>query len=182
MRWNKEQWPESGRKFFARIRSDSPFFPCEEAGWLGMLIGGRQMNQSFGFRDVRLPLFVEVLMGTHSRSVGLVAVTILTITSVVGCRSKTGTGERFSGEVSSGSRQVRWSADGGNCSVSILKDVATIKFVKGKIVVENARVLLNDKEIAKVPADTKKVEVDYTAGTLTITADGSKVYEAELRE
>jgi hypothetical protein len=36
--------------------------------------------------------------------------------------------------------------------------------------------------LAKLPEKAKKVEVDYTAGTLTITADGKIVYPSEPRK
>jgi hypothetical protein len=71
--------------------------------------------------------------------------------------------------------------DGGG-SVFAQADATTVTFAEGKVVVEKARVLLNDKEVAKVPEDAKVVEVDYTAGTLTITADGTKVHESKLRK
>ena len=81
----------------------------------------------------------------------------------------------------SGFHGVKFSVDGGG-GISMQQDAATVNFAEGKVVVEKARVLLNDKEVAKVPEDAKVVEVDYTAGTLTLTADGTKVYEARLRE
>ena len=39
-----------------------------------------------------------------------------------------------------------------------------------KVIIEKARVLLNDQEVAKLPEDAKVVQVDYTAGTLTMGA------------
>jgi RNase P/RNase MRP subunit p29 len=59
------------------------------------------------------------------------------------------------------------------------QDAATVTFPAGKVIVEKARVLVNDQEVAKVPEETKVVAVDYTGGTLTITADGTKVHEAK---
>jgi len=88
---------------------------------------------------------------------------------------------RASGGASSASREVKFSVDGGG-GIVMQEGTATINFAEGKVVVEKARVLLNDKEIATVPADSKVVETDYTAGKLTITADGNQVYEAKPRE
>ena len=82
---------------------------------------------------------------------------------------------------SSWSREVKYSVDGPG-QIASKQTAATITFSEGKLVVEKSRVLLNDQEVAKLAEDAKVVEVDYSAGLLTITADGSKVYDAKLRK
>jgi hypothetical protein len=142
----------------------------------------------FGLRDVRLLLVIEVLMGPRLRSAGLIAVTALAVTSLVGCgnnKPAPAAGTVFArasgGGSMGGGREVKFSLDGGG-GISSQQDRATVNFTEGKVVVEKARVLLNDKEVAQVPENTKVVAIDYTAGTLTVTADSTKVYEAKLRE
>jgi hypothetical protein len=51
----------------------------------------------------------------------------------------------------------------------------TITFVSRKLEINFAtlRIALNGAEIAKLPANTKEVEVQYTSGKLTVSADGS---------
>ena len=48
--------------------------------------------------------------------------------------------------------------------------------------VEKARLLLNGEEVAKLPEEAKLVQINSTAGTLTITADGTKVYESKQQK
>jgi hypothetical protein len=107
-------------------------------------------------------------MYAQLRSVVLIPLMIVTLTSVGGCEAKT-TGHSY-GSATFGSRQVKFSVD-GNCGILVQQDSATVTFLGGKVVVEKARALLNDKEVAKVPADAKVVQVEYAGGTLTITAD-----------
>jgi hypothetical protein len=78
------------------------------------------------------------------------------------------------------SRQVRFAMD-GPASVVSQPNVATITFSEGKLNIERGRALLNDKEVAKVPDEAKVVDIDYTRGRLTVTADDKKVYESKLR-
>jgi hypothetical protein len=88
-----------------------------------------------------------------------------------------------------GGRAVKFALDGPGgirpggerSSNGVVEEMpAIVEFTGGKVTVEKARVLLNDKEVAKVRDDSKVVEVDYTGGILTITADGTKVFEAKL--
>src|SRR3954454_22552531 len=75
------------------------------------------------------------------------------------------------------SRQIKYSVDSGSVGMASgvpRQDFATVNFTAGKIVIERDRVLLNDNELAKIAANTKLVDIDYTRGTLTITADGNK--------
>jgi hypothetical protein len=41
---------------------------------------------------------------------------------------------------------------------------------------------LDGRELAKLPEEAKKVEVDYTAGKLTVMADGKSVVSKEIRK
>jgi hypothetical protein len=115
-----------------------------------------------------------------------------------GCRARSA---RSSGSITIGSRQVRFSADGGG---SIAKgrgvadpeagsggEAAIITFAEGQVIVEQEGVFLKQQgspfkgpksttlREASVPQDAKVVEVDYTAGIITITADGKKVSTSE---
>ena len=119
-------------------------------------------------------------MYAQPRSLGLIAIVLLAVVSLAGCGIRTTS--RSTGGCKMGSREVKFSLDGKGGISQLEQDTAIISFTEGKVVVEKARVLLNEKEVAKVPEDAKVVEVDYDAGTLTITADGSKVHEAELRK
>jgi hypothetical protein len=118
-------------------------------------------------------------MRAQLRSLGLIVVTLLTASSLVGCGTNKPGGRSSGGASASGFREVKYAVDGGG-GIWMQQAAATVTFTEGKVVVEKERVLLNDKEVAKVPEDAKVVEVDYTAGMLTITADGTKVYEAKL--
>src|SRR5690242_21136674 len=88
--------------------------------------------------------------------------TVVVATALIGCGTSkptpfTGfTGGRSSGGASNDAREVKFSVDGGG-GIGMEHGIATINFAEGKVVVEKARVLLNDKEIATVPADTKVV-------------------------
>jgi len=109
------------------------------------------------------------------------------VASFAGCGTNkptpwpTGTVGHSSGGASSGSREVKFSVDGGG-GIVMQGGIATINFAKGNVVVEKLRVLLNEKEVATLPENVKVVEMDYTAGKLTITADGMIVHETKLPE
>jgi hypothetical protein len=120
---------------------------------------------------------------------------------VAGCRARS---VRSSGSITIGSRQVKFSTDGGG---SITKgkgpaadsepgaggeaEAAIITFAEGQVIIEQEGVFLKQEGTlfkgpksttmreASVPQDAKVVEVDYTAGILTITADGKKVFTSE---
>ena len=96
-----------------------------------------------------------------------------------GCVTKSGTVLRSNLTTWLGDREVKASLDGG-AFISGQDDAAFITFKGGKLVVEKSRILLDDKEVAKVPEDATHVEIDYTAGTLTATADGVNVLTTKL--
>lgn len=139
----------------------------------------------------------EALMGIRLRLVGRIVVAVLAVSSLGGCGNQkppptASQVMRSSGEGGmAGGRQVKFDLDGpggitpgGTRSTNgvVEETPAIVHFTGGKVTVEKARVLLNNVEVAKLPDDTKVVAVDYTAGTLTITADGKKVYETTIRE
>jgi hypothetical protein len=107
-------------------------------------------------------------------------VVALTVTCLSGCGSGRSTG-RVTYGVDTWSRDVKYSADGPG-SITSQKTTATITFSGGKLVIEKDRITLNDEELTKVAEDAKVVEIDYTGGVLTITADGKKVHEGKLRK
>jgi hypothetical protein len=75
-------------------------------------------------------------------------------------------------------REVTASLD-GNGFISGRDDVAVVRFALGEMVVAKDRVDLDGKELAKIPGETKKVEIDYTNGALMIKADGETVLHKE---
>jgi len=104
-------------------------------------------------------------------------------TSLAGCGSSTTV--RYTGDTKIGDREVKYSLDGPGDVTSTTDaeegvTVSTVTFTGGKVVVEKARVLVNDKEVAKIADDAKVVEVDYTRQMLTIKADGVKIHEAKF--
>ena len=137
-------------------------------------------------------------MGIQLRVVGRIAVAVLAVAPLAGCgdnkpapASGVKSTRSSGGGGMVGGREVKFALDGPGgikpggerrTNGSIEEIPAIVEFTGGKVSVEKARVLLNDKEVAKLPENTKVVAVDYTGGTLTITADGTKVYEAKLRE
>jgi hypothetical protein len=76
-----------------------------------------------------------------------------------------------------GARVVKASLD-GNGAIFQAEDTATIRFSLGTLTVEKERVRLSDEELCKIPPAAETVQVDFTNHTLTITADGEKVFES----
>jgi hypothetical protein len=104
----------------------------------------------------------------------LLAVSVLFI---AGCGSKpTGRSTLTTGV---GDRKVKASFDGGGF-ISTKDDTAVITFGPGKLVVERESVKLDGVEIVKLSADAKDIKIDYTAGKITITADGESILSKEL--
>ena len=71
-------------------------------------------------------------------------------------------------------REVKVSVD-GPAWITSQGDTAIVTFGNRKLVVEKTRVLLDEKDVATLAEDAALVEVDSTAGTLTVTADGTNV-------
>jgi hypothetical protein len=100
---------------------------------------------------------------------------------VVGCGLKATVGRSILVTDIGGNREVTASVEGAGFISSDGK-TAVISFAGGKLAVDKAAVKLDGEVLAKLPEDTKKVEVDYTAGKLTVTADGKSVFNKELRK
>ena len=76
-----------------------------------------------------------------------------------------------------GPRTVQATVDGGGF-ISSEADNAIITSGAGKVRVEKDRVLLGEKEIAKIAAAATKIDVVYSNAALTVSADGAQVYPA----
>lgn len=83
------------------------------------------------------------------------------------------------GSAKVGSREVTFKLE-GNGGVFSTNKSATIAFDAGEIIIEKEQVLVNDREVAKVPEDAKLVSVEYAAGTLKISADGKTLYDDKV--
>ena len=89
-----------------------------------------------------------------------------------GCGGKTVGRSRLSTKLPT--REVKVSVD-GPAWITSQENTAIVTFGNRKLVVEKTRVLLDDKDVATLAEDAALVEVDSTAGTLTVTADGTIV-------
>ena len=49
-----------------------------------------------------------------------------------------------------------------------------------ELVIGKEQLLVDKKEAAKIPAGAKKFAVAFTAGTLTVTADGAEIFSTTL--
>jgi hypothetical protein len=99
---------------------------------------------------------------------------VVVLASVLGCgKTTTESTLRIKGE----SREVKAIIDrpASITTTGEAPDTATVSFSGRKLVVEKDRVLLDGKEQAKLPPDTKSVEVKMKDGKLTVTADGAAV-------
>ena len=106
----------------------------------------------------------------------LMTVLLVVLVWPVGCHVKSAI--RSSGGATFGSREVKFALDGSG-GITATNDTATVRCSAGSILIEKHRVLLNGKELAKIPENAKLITVDHTAGTLTITADGTVVHQGK---
>lgn len=103
------------------------------------------------------------------------------LASLAGCESATA--GRSNLVIKIGDREVKASIDGpGFISQMGNSGAAVITFAAGKLVIEKAVVRLDGEELAKLPEETRKVEVEYTAGKLTVMADGENIVSKELQK
>jgi hypothetical protein len=109
----------------------------------------------------------------------IIASLALCLALVVGCGAKSPSRAVLS--TTFRDREVKASLDGDG-TISSEGYVAVVHFVGGKLIVDKEAVRLDGEELAKLPEETKKVEVDYTAGKLTVTADGRSVVSKEIRK
>jgi hypothetical protein len=99
---------------------------------------------------------------------------------LIGCTKQQSPHSTGGGRV--GLRELKFDLDGpGGFSQDANQNAGAISFDGGKVVLENSRVLLGDKEIAKIPDNAKVIFVRYAAGTLTVTSDGENAYEQKLK-
>lgn len=103
----------------------------------------------------------------------------LTLVGLAGCKSQKPGQSTLGAKV--GSRQIQAVLE-GSAFIAPRADSAVIAFARGKLTIEKTRVLLNDTELATIPEAATNVNVDYSGGKLTVTADGTEVYSAALRQ
>ena len=89
-----------------------------------------------------------------------------------GCSHKT-TGNSII-TASAGEREVKATID-GPAWMQPSEQAFTLTFTGHKVVIEKERLLLDAKELAKIPAAATKCEVVVSNGTLRVTADGAEV-------
>src|SRR5436190_2252428 len=92
----------------------------------------------------------------------------------VGCQGKV----RSSLSTKIGEREVNLTVDG--YAFMSPEDATTVIMSIGnhKLALEKERILWDGKELGKVPGDAKAVQLDYSNGTLSVTADGKQVLSA----
>ena len=59
-------------------------------------------------------------------------------------------------------------------------NAAIVTFAGKRVVVEKERIVIDGKVQATVPADASKIELSYSLGSLTVTADGKEVLKSAL--
>jgi hypothetical protein len=112
-------------------------------------------------------------------------VLVMALAAVGGCRKAAPAGSsgrsvgHSSGGASSGSRSVNFSVEGG-AGISSSGDTATFNFDGGTLMIEKSRLVLNGKEVAKVPENAKQIQIFYSGGTLTVTAGGEKILTEQM--
>ena len=97
--------------------------------------------------------------------------------SFAGCKRKFVGSSRLSTTVAG--REIAAVVD-GPAFIHPEADGAVISTTANKITVERARVLLDGKELAKLPAAATNIQVSVAAGQLTVTADGAAVASQQL--
>lgn len=119
----------------------------------------------------------EGSMARHIR--GVVMLVALAGTIVPGCDNKSHGRSSLGSKV--GDREVTATTDGA-ASITSKEATVTITFLGGRLDIEKGAVNLDGRELTTLPEGTKRVDVDYTARKLTITAEGKVVFEKELRK
>lgn len=126
-------------------------------------------------------------MCASPRSLAIIALSACTLMATVGCdEAKPAVqapvqAQRHEYNATVGKRAIKFSSDASG-SIMTSRDKATIPLSSGEVVIDKQKVLVRDKEVADIPEDAKEITVDYTAGKLTISADGKSVHEAQLGE
>lgn len=115
-------------------------------------------------------------------SLPLVAL-LMTLSFLVGCGVGGSSGMALYGSGSNGTtwqREVKYNVEGPG-GITTQKNTATVQFSKGKLVIEEARILLNSQELVTIPKDAKMIEVNFARSQLTITADGKQVHAGKVK-
>jgi hypothetical protein len=86
---------------------------------------------------------------------------------------------RSTGSGATAGREVRFSLEGGG-GIATGANGSGVTFDEGKVHVEKSRILVNDKVVATIPDNAELIEIDYSAGQLTIKADGANVHKARF--
>src|SRR5262245_51607276 len=102
--------------------------------------------------------------------IGLMLTTLVLVSD--GCRAKV-TGNSVV-TASAGGREIKTTVD-GPAWVGPDEAKFTVKMTGQEVVIEKERVLLDGKEVGKVPATATKFELVHSNGTLRVTADGAEV-------
>ena len=102
----------------------------------------------------------------------------LLIISLVGCGKSAATTHSVGGG-RIGNRAINFDLDGpGGYTSEGDESGGFITFDGGKVTVQRSKLLLDGKEVAKVPENAKVVLVDVKAGKLIVTADGKQIYSS----
>ena len=116
------------------------------------------------------------MRNTSIRFVLLVALAVL-ICHGAACQRKSVVTSKLSTTVAG--REIKAVVD-GPAFIHPEEDGTTISLDSHKVAVEKEGVSLDGKELAKLPAAAKTVEVTVAAGQLTVTADGKNVAETRI--
>ncbi len=112
----------------------------------------------------------------------LITIACCVLFAAAGCKPKAnnGTGSAVSElNASTGGRDLHVVSTGG-AWVNQQENAFTVKVTGHEIVIDREHVLVDKKEAAKVSAGAKKFEMNFTGGTLTISADGAEILKVPL--
>ncbi len=111
---------------------------------------------------------------TNWRSILTLAVILIAGT---GCNGKTA--GHSSGATTIAGREISFSIDGAG-AIQSQSDAATISFESHKVRVEKERLLIDDKEQAKIAPTVSKVEVLVSNATVTVMADSANIFTTQI--
>lgn len=98
--------------------------------------------------------------------------------SHVGCRdSKMGL-SRLGTKI--GDREIKATVEGPGF-ISSTGDSAIVSFHGGKLTIERQRLLLDGKEIAKIPEKARTIAIEYSGGKLTARADDTSILAIDVQ-
>ncbi len=111
----------------------------------------------------------------------VVASVVMFLAPAVGCGPRVAVSRSVLATNLGGNLEVKASVDGDGFISSDGK-TAVVTFAGRKVAVDKETVKLDGELLAKLPQGARKVEVDHTAGKLTVKADGKEVASRELRK